>query len=655
MISSYPFCSPALLITGEHYFNSVLKRRREAILRQICKENAAVLSETPGGCVVLVHPTDLTERLLHFSETDKHVHRCIDILWDGALDPTALIVAGLRKKIQQDSDDDENDDDEREDDARQILKAALQLRRMDAILDGLHEKGVIYGLERFMLDALLDLERFGWVPIVVDESHRDGQGEKEDSEEEGQLDVQKKGGKNHRLPQETPLRPPRIPKDYVVVRLQPSGEYVCRDLEGRICQLHLLRPPSAREEPTSDLRLLLSDFESMEVLREAHRRAVNSASRPFVVSAKTDGDADTASSTLLSSIGINGGTRGSDKNGGVRGRHSGGGASVSREGVFDPLRDSRIQGIASVFRTEGLSSSADGQMLTGELATGPPLQRTVQQMYDHLLREKVANHKKRKLDRETIDTLQNRLQKVVTDDTAGENGPLRYQLPEGVQHVESNLGVRPNAFNYEVRERLFEVQVEGVMLDRDANVDNAGAAETRQGVGRALVAAVDASGVGASGGRATLAKCRQLQKFFVDEVLKSWLQKTKLPMATTTEERGSGSFLGKSSEGGGAFGGGEGGGSERFGNCSDPPSAGSFSFSSSSLSPLPKFDLFNAILKRRSLVSWLLVSTGLRAADIDFRRAIEYCRHRRRKEEAAQLDDSERRDSKTTTAAKTLK
>lgn len=579
------------LVTGHDYFDGVARHRRALAVRSICDEFEDALRDEEYGCVVLVHPTPLTDRLRAFFEKEKHVQRCLDVLLAIGLDPAAMFVEGLTKTVLEeeeedegDADDDDDDDelsesDEEEEEAddqhhrhRRLLHRSRRrgnrhaddgverrlLRRVDAIQDTL-AKEAIPKLEKFFRDALTEIVKYGWTPVGHDDNDA--------------------------------RRTPRVPLDYVVVRLQPSGDYVCRDLDGRDYPLHFFRRPTAKEDPSSDLALLLPDFENMETLREEHLRAMKSASRPFVISSKAPDDLLWGATPPSSSSSSWSARTANNNNGG------GGGGTGGRDPSLNVLRDGRAQDLASLFRSEAASTTRDGDTLAGELAEGAPMRQSVQRLYRHLLREKVENWKKRRLDRRTIDLLERKLQRVVTDDDPT-NGPLRYELPEGVQHVASNLGIRPNAFGYETQKRLWQVEIEQVMLASRSGVD-VGAADTRQGVGRTLTASVEASGSHASN------KIALLQKFFLDELLREWLREQRLPMAATATAT-TATTATTTSAGGIVRGSGEGGG----GNGGRGGSGGSLE---------ADLRFYGTILKPLGLALWLKRSTGFRAAEIDLR------------------------------------
>ena len=485
------------------------------------------------GCAVLVHPTQLTKRLRYFSEKDKHVQRCIETLLVEGLDPSAMFFEGLSRAIETEDEEEEEEEEVEDDDEEEIPATARQLERIDRILSTL-EAQVMPRLEKFMRDALVNVERYGWTPL----------GHGDDSK-----------------------KTPFVPDEFVMVRLQPSGDYVCRDLRGETMKVHFFRRLTAREEPTSDLSVLLADFESMEVLRASHSCATKNASRPLVVSAAAAADdasgmnqAATAAAAASSSSSSRRNAAGDDNNNRL-------------------LKDGRLQDLASLFSTETRSASASegGETLSGELADSVLVQRNVQGLYNLLMQEKVANRKRRERDRRAATTMMlKKRPRVVTDDDQDEEeeeedaaGPLRYQLPEGVHHVASSLGVRPNAFANEVRKNQWQLEVEQVMLGRESDADStANATETRQGIGRHLGAAVEGSK------HQTKHKCRLLQKFFVSEVLKDWLETIKIPMAVVED------------------------------------------------SNLARFYLYGAILKPQSFASWLTRNTGFRATDLDLKKAL---------------------------------
>ena len=125
------------LLLGADYFDGILMHRRQLMLRAICEDYAETLNNKENGCVVLMHPTTLTQRLHFFSDKEKHVQKCIDVLLGIVLNPTAMFVAFMERFFSG----------------------------VDAVLDGL-SIDTILRLERFFRDALLEIEQYGWTPVA---------------------------------------------------------------------------------------------------------------------------------------------------------------------------------------------------------------------------------------------------------------------------------------------------------------------------------------------------------------------------------------------------------------------------------------------------------------------------------------------------------
>lgn len=507
---------PPFVIDGATYAQGALQRRRDRAVADLLRLHRDRLGRQPDGCMIRVFPTQFTDELKRFSEEDYHVRRCIDVLFKDGLNPTDMFLEGLVRQFSDHSKSDENDQD-----------FEVELREIDALRDDF-EATLVPHLERFIEEGTLNIIRYGFTPL-------------------GFKTIE--GGKR---------TVPYVPSEFVVVRLQPGGEYLCKGIDGDAdqgpFQLFFLNRLTHEERPVSDLTSLLPLYKKLKRVREVHDRSLIHASRPYIVTSHIQDNKE--NDDLFEDE-----RREKQK-------------AKLRERM---LREQVNSGTSTAMRYVDMSAAASGSTGVGMLGRAEELcgngfiasamRRTHQEMTDKLYHLKTRHHQEKEKLTKKVRVLEDLLQSYLAGQTSGSAElPTRYQLPEGSSHVGSHLNVRPNALSYESLERLYHVQVETCILSKQAN-GKASKADTRQGVTRSLVAEVDNSET-----RTICPKSVILQRFFVHVVMADWLKDQKIPMAPSDPVKKSWT--------------------------------------------LGNFPLMDRFLRKGSMKLWLMCITGYRATDI---------------------------------------
>ena len=429
--------------------------------------------------MVRVFPTDYTNELKRFSEDDDHVRGCIDSLFKDGVNPTDMFLEGL---IRQFSDHWTEDDD-----------VELALGEIDRLRDDF-EDTLVPHLERCIYEGTLNIVRYGFTPL-------------------GYKKIEE-NGKEQRIV-------PYIPGEFVIVRLQPWGEYVCQGLDldldgGGPMELYFFRTLTDEERPNSDLAMLLPLYKKLKLARQVHDRALILASRPYIVT-----------TPVLESKERDHDLFDDEK----RERQK---TKLRERMLRDQVNDGsstalRLVELANLMSSSSSSSPSDGgnEELSGNGFMASVMRRTHQEMADKLYTLKTRHHREREDLKRKVRASEDLLQRYIVGQTTGEaiDLPLRYQLPEGSSHVGSHLNVRPNALGYELIERWYHLQVQANILSKEST-GRVGNADRRQGVARSLVAAVDHLDETSVSPKSVI-----LQRFFIHVVLSKWLTRENLPMA----------------------------------------------------------------------------------------------------------------------------
>lgn len=462
-----------LVVDGTSYAQSVLPRRRDKAITDLVRVYRDRLSRQPDGCLVRVFPTDYTDELKRFSEEDHNLRRCIDILFSDGLNPKDMFLAGLVRQFSNHSRSDENDED-----------FEAELREIDCLVDDF-EATLVPFLKSCIEKGTWNIIRYGFTPLGYK------------TIDDGQRFV------------------PYVPSEFVIVRLQPSGEYICQGIDGNEDQgqfkLFFFDQLSDHERPTSDLTRLLPMFQKLQRAREVHDRSMVHASRPYIVTSQIPENKE---------------------NDDVQEERREKQKAKLRERM---LREQYIDGTSTAMRyvdmaniaatTSGVSGLGRAEELCGNGFMASAVRRTQQEMAEKLYTLKTKHHQDKEKFMKRVKTLEELLQMHLSGQmTDSVELPMRYQLPEGLSHVGSHLNVRPNALSYETLERLYHTQVEMCILSKQSS-GHSSRADTRQGVSRSLVAEVDHQQ-----NHSISPKSLRLQHFFVHVVLAEWLKSQKIPM-----------------------------------------------------------------------------------------------------------------------------
>lgn len=122
------------------------------------------------------------------------------------------------------------------------------------------EDTLVPHLERCIYEGTLNIVRYGFTPLGYKKIEENGKGQR---------------------------IVPYIPRKFVIVRLQPWGEYLCQSLDldldldgGGPTELYFFRTLTDEERPNSDLAMLLPLYKKLQLARQVHHRALILASRP---------------------------------------------------------------------------------------------------------------------------------------------------------------------------------------------------------------------------------------------------------------------------------------------------------------------------------------------------------------------------------------
>lgn len=464
-----------MVVDGSTYAQSFLQRRRDKTIADLLRLHRDRLSKQPDGCMVLVFPTEYTNQLKRFSSEDHHVRRCMDILSNDGLNPKDMFLAGLVRQFSDHSRSDEDDED-----------FEAELREIDSLVDDF-EATLMPHLGRCIEKGTSNIIRYGFTPLGFKPI------------EGGQRLV------------------PYVPTEFVIVRLQPWGEYICHGIDGHEDQgpfkLFFFQDLTEEERPQSDLAALLPLFKKMQHAREVHDRSMDLASRPYIVTSQIPENKE--NDDLIH--------------------------EEKREKLKAKLRERMLReqyndGTSTAMRyidmatlaatTNDISGLGRAEELCGNGFVASAMRRTHQEMADKLYALKTRHHQEKEKLVDRVKVLEELLQVYLSGQmSASVELPLRYQLPEGSSHVGSHLNVRPNALSYETLERLYHTHVEMCILSKQSS-GHVSKADTRQGVSRSLAAEVDHND-----GQLISPKSLILQHFFVHVVLAEWLKDQNIPMA----------------------------------------------------------------------------------------------------------------------------
>ena len=507
-----PRCSS--VIDASFYAHTLLEDRCTRAFADMFRVHRDKLKNIRGGCMVRVFPTDYTKELKQFSERDPYVSRCIDTLHKRGLNSMEMFVEGLVRNFGESCPDECEDED-------------AELQEIDKLREDFDVALSRY-LDECIRDSTLNIIRYGFTPL----GYKNLDGEKRNV--------------------------PYVPRDFVIARLQPSGEYLCQGIDQQVdpgpFELFFFNTPTDDERPNSDLSKLLPLYNKLVLLYQAHDRSLEFASRPYIVTVPVQDNKDRDATGTLDEE-----KREREK---TKLRQH-----MLREQVNQGTTTAlRLAELAAVMSTDdGVVGIGGGEELSGSGFLASAMKRTHQEMTDKLFRLKNRYRKDVQTLREKTYALEDFIQKGCNLDAVGL--PVRYQLPEGSSHVDCHLNVRPNALGYDMFVQTYQVEVTRAILGEPYSSKKIKEVETRQGLSRALMAAtsdIDDDRVSA--------KCIMLQRFLVQNVLRALLNRDKIPMAPLDQTQ------------------------KAMG--------------------LQRFHFMDRILRKRRMKLWLMCNTGHRAADI---------------------------------------
>lgn len=195
--------------------------------------------------MVLVHPTEGTERLSSIARNDPNFRRvCMTITCGISLD--SMYERGLREELA----------DEHCDDALGRLVEALMTRFLRSDLREL--------LGQFVSKVVISGEIYSWVPLR--EEFLSGNGLSTDDPLAALNDA--------------------IPDDYVLVYIDTYDSWVARDLHNRPLTIHFIEKPCGRLQARSTVSYMADRYTFMNTLREHYLKASDFASTPMYLMAE---------------------------------------------------------------------------------------------------------------------------------------------------------------------------------------------------------------------------------------------------------------------------------------------------------------------------------------------------------------------------------
>ena len=245
-----PHCSS--VINASFYADTFLEDRYIPAFGDMFCMHRDKLKNIRGGCMVRVFPTDYTKELKRFSESDPYVSRCIDALHKRGLNSMEMFVEGLVRRFGESYPDGCEDED-------------AELREIDKLREDF-DVALSPHLDRCIHYAMLNIIRYGFTPL----------GNK--NLDDGKRNV------------------PYVPHDFVIARLQPSGEYLCQGIDQQVdsgpFEFFFFNTPTDDERPNSDLSRLLPLYNKLVLLYRAHDPSLEFASRPYIVTVPVQDNKD---------------------------------------------------------------------------------------------------------------------------------------------------------------------------------------------------------------------------------------------------------------------------------------------------------------------------------------------------------------------------
>lgn len=336
-------------LAAEEYMKRVFLPRVKKVLCSIQNDLEPQLREVEHN-FVLVHPTPLTMLLRKISEEEPQFKRLVSTLTSG-IDVKSMYAAGLFNAMQMG--DVFSDED--------CSKAYSEMCNVFNCSE------LTGQLQKFVRDAVISGETFGWFAV--------GEG----------------GG-----------RVPFVDLDAVIVYVSPTGEWVARTVDNEPLRLHFLTTPGKHLKPVSTVSIMLTRYQSMQVIRDYHMRALHYCSKPNFLTSVPSTD------------------------------------SHGKEGVSEVLDETLVNQATMNHHLENLiKDSVHGLKAQKRVSVQNKLHEYVSQMgNDHLDRVRTQQTLQKKME-----LLESQLKEIKGE--VDNFKPFQYNLPEGQVIGGSYLSVRP--------------------------------------------------------------------------------------------------------------------------------------------------------------------------------------------------------------------
>ena len=246
-------------LAAEEYHKRVFLPKVKKVLCAIQKDFEPQLKEVEHH-FILVHPTPLTMLLRRISEEEPQFKRLVSTLTSG-IDIKSMYAAGLFNVMQM----------------RDVFPDEECSKAYSEMCNTFNCSELTGQLQKFARDAVISGETFGWFAV---------------GEQSGKV--------------------PFVDLDAVIVYVCPTGEWVTRTADNEPLRLTFLTTPGQHLKPVSTVSIMLTRYQSMQVIRDYHMRALHYCSRPnFLTSVQStdsgrkEGVSEVLDETLVSQANMN--------------------------------------------------------------------------------------------------------------------------------------------------------------------------------------------------------------------------------------------------------------------------------------------------------------------------------------------------------------
>jgi len=232
-----------LWITHRDYQSKLRPSKLVSVMKSIGEDNMNVIvqaqkkNENTG--ILLVHPTEETISFEQIAENDLGFKRIVTAITNG-IDILKMHRHSLEKEMPPEGGD------------------AKESRLLSGIVDRFGHSGIPAKLQALVHNVVWHGETYGWVPI------RD-------------------------VNNDVPI----VPTDYVIAKVIPTEEFVCRDYENRPLRIVFLWDLDSNIRPRSTVTYMASKCQSMEFLRQQHLQSIFYASKPNYIASHKIENGDT--------------------------------------------------------------------------------------------------------------------------------------------------------------------------------------------------------------------------------------------------------------------------------------------------------------------------------------------------------------------------